>query len=385
MRAVLVFGLLVLWPVMAAAQSETRYFTSIDGLMDGNADVILKEARAGRAVTAAVLDVCYPATPGASRKDRFVVNLAASGQSLSGSAATLNDKLPVSVKLIRKAVDGRYDFSGEVRVGETTTEVRSTDNADMSEAEFSETRDADSEIAVAPQAFTEVSPEALAVRVRLDAMIAFVSALRGQDVEIDFAGLVTSCEELRAGEQTLTMEVDPARAGEFLARFRASPGVVAAGWTVGRFDLERTLRFAAAGWGSGKPDRARIAATVAETLKAALDASSATTVWDEALGRLVVTLKRPATTIAGLGLTETLRTTVIVAPDRPAGGDHWLLWLDRFVATTADETAGSALRLAASPGFDEGGGAGIDDGGVFEALAGAFKAQRWDLERQTWK
>ena len=37
--------------------SETRYFTSIDGLMDGNADVILKETRQGKTVTAAVLDV----------------------------------------------------------------------------------------------------------------------------------------------------------------------------------------------------------------------------------------------------------------------------------------------------------------------------------------
>jgi len=37
--------------------SETRYFTSIDGLMDGNADVILKETRQGKTVTAAVLTV----------------------------------------------------------------------------------------------------------------------------------------------------------------------------------------------------------------------------------------------------------------------------------------------------------------------------------------
>ena len=39
---------------------ETRYFTAIDGLMDGNADVILKETRQGKTVTAAMLDVCYP-------------------------------------------------------------------------------------------------------------------------------------------------------------------------------------------------------------------------------------------------------------------------------------------------------------------------------------
>ena len=45
----------------ASGGPETRYFTAIDGLMDGNADVVLKETRQGKTVTAAVLDVCYPA------------------------------------------------------------------------------------------------------------------------------------------------------------------------------------------------------------------------------------------------------------------------------------------------------------------------------------
>ena len=63
-------------PKAAPATNEIRYFTSIDGLMDGNADVILKETRQGKTVTAAVLDVCYPAEKGSDRKDRFVANLA---------------------------------------------------------------------------------------------------------------------------------------------------------------------------------------------------------------------------------------------------------------------------------------------------------------------
>ena len=53
--------------------------------MDGNADVILKETRQGKTVTAAVLDVCYPVEKGSDRKDRFVVNLAVNGQSLTGT------------------------------------------------------------------------------------------------------------------------------------------------------------------------------------------------------------------------------------------------------------------------------------------------------------
>src|ERR1700754_1444556 len=70
---------------------ETRYFTSIDGLMDGNADVILKETRQGKTVTAAVLDVCYPVAKNSDRKDRFVVNLQVAGQNLTGTTQSLGE------------------------------------------------------------------------------------------------------------------------------------------------------------------------------------------------------------------------------------------------------------------------------------------------------
>src|SRR3954454_17276184 len=89
-------------PKSAPGAGDTRYFTSIDGLMDGNADVILKETRQGKAVTAAVLDVCYPAEKGSDRKDRFIANLSVSGQNLTGTTQSLGDKLPVTVKLLRK-------------------------------------------------------------------------------------------------------------------------------------------------------------------------------------------------------------------------------------------------------------------------------------------
>src|ERR1700756_2999867 len=91
---------------------ETRYFTSIDGLMDGNADVILKETRQGKTVTAAVLDVCYPAEKGSERKDRFVANLAVNGQNLTGTTQSIGDKLPVTVKLVRKPTGESFEFKG---------------------------------------------------------------------------------------------------------------------------------------------------------------------------------------------------------------------------------------------------------------------------------
>src|SRR2546429_8614252 len=116
MRALLllVFGLVTISADLAFAQmklpskaapsaNEVRYFSAIDGLMDGNADVVLKETRQGKTVTSAVLDVCYPAEKGSERKDRFVANLTVNGQSLTGTAQSIGDKLPVEGKLTRKA------------------------------------------------------------------------------------------------------------------------------------------------------------------------------------------------------------------------------------------------------------------------------------------
>src|SRR6202046_2165444 len=111
------FAQIKLSPRSATAANEIRYFTAIDGLMDGNADVILKETRQGKTVTAAMLDVCYPAVKGSDRKDRFVVNLAVNGQTLTGTTQSLGDKLPVTVKLIRKPVGDNFEFKGQLSGG----------------------------------------------------------------------------------------------------------------------------------------------------------------------------------------------------------------------------------------------------------------------------
>src|SRR5438874_1144064 len=165
-------------PKAAPGANETRYFTSIDGLMDGNADVILKETRQGKTVTAAVLDVCYPAEKGSDRKDRFVANLTVNGANLTGTTQSMLDKLPVTVKLTRKPTGDAFEFKGQIGVGQTVTEVSSPDNSDLSEQEFKDSQSTDDVIAVAPKDFTEVSPESVAVRVKLDAALDFLKSLR---------------------------------------------------------------------------------------------------------------------------------------------------------------------------------------------------------------
>ena len=230
-------------PKAAPGASETRYFTSIDGLMNGNADVILKETRQGKTVTSAVLDVCYPAAKGSDRKDRFVVNLAVNGPTLTGTSQSLGDRLPVSVKLTRRPTGDTFEFKGEISVGQTVTEVTSSDNSDLSEKEFLDNQATDDGLTAAPKDFTEVSPESVGVRVKLDAASDFLKGLRGQDVEIALGGLTIGCDALRAGQQTIGITVDPERAAALIAKAKSTPGVVSAGWTSGIVDMERTIRF----------------------------------------------------------------------------------------------------------------------------------------------
>jgi hypothetical protein len=379
------FAQMKLSPKAAPGTSETRYFTSIDGLMDGNADVILKETRQGKTVTAAVLDVCYPAEKGSERKDRFVANLAVSGQNLTGTTQSMGDKLPVTVKLVRKPTGDAFEFKGQIGIGQTVTEVSSSDNSDLSEQEFKDNQSTDDSIAVAPKDFTEVSPEAVAVRVKLDAALDFLKSLKGQPVEVSLSSLAVSCDALRAGAQTITIGVDPERAAALIAKAKSSPGVVAAGWTAGVVDMERAIRFPAAEWRDGdRLNRDKLGAAIAAVIAKTMSAKLASSQWSENTGKLKLTFKRPSQVYPALELTDTIEMDALVSSDRPGASDRLMLWVGSPSITTADEAAGAKLNLAEATGNDEE-GEPTDDNGSVDALAKEFKGQRWDTDKSAWK
>src|SRR5882724_8521792 len=309
-------------PKAAPAGNEVRYFTSIDGLMDGNADAILKETRQGKTVTSAVLDVCYPAEKGSDRKDRFVANLAVNGQTLTGTTQSLGDKLPVTVKLTRKPTGDTFEFKGQISVGQTVTEVTSTDNSDLSEKEFQDNQTSDDGITAAPKDFTEVSPEAIAVKVKLEAAPDFLKGLKGQDVEVSLSSLTVSCDALRAGEQTISLSIDPDRAAALIAKAKSSPGVVAVGWTSGVVEMDRAIRFPAADWRDGdKVNRDKLAAAISGVLTKTLAAKPSSSTWNVNTGTLKLTFKRPSAVYPALGLTETIEVAALVASDKPGASD----------------------------------------------------------------
>ena len=372
-------------PKPATGPGEVRYFTALDGLMDGNADVVLKENRQGKTVTSAVLDVCYPAQKGSDRKDRFVANLAVNGQTLSGTAQTLIDKLPVTVKLVRKPSGDAFEFKGQIGIGTVMTEVNSTDNSDLSEKEFLDNQSTDDGITAQPKDFTDVSPESIGLRLKLEAVADFLRGLKGQPVEVSLAGLAVSCEALRSGEQTINLSVDPQRAEALVTSARSQPGVITAGWTSGTVDMERTVRLPAADWRDGdKINRDKLTSAVTNVLAQTLAAKPSGTDWNANTGRLKLTFKRPSSLFPSLVLTETLELTAMIAPDKPGTTDHLLLWVSSPQSSTRDENTGARLNLSDQASGEEEVDQ-IDDGGAVEALAREFKGQRWDSERSAWK
>jgi hypothetical protein len=398
MRALLlvVAGLFAATPDFAVAQIklstkadpnavETRYFTAIDGLMDGNADVILKETRQGKNLTAATLDLCYPAEKGSDRKDRFVVNLAVNGQTMTGTTQSIADKKPVSVKLTRKQTGDTFDFRGQISVGQAVTEVVSSENSDISEKEFQDSQTVDDGINASPKDFTEVSPESVGVRIKLESAADFLKSLKGQDVEVGLSSLTVTCDALRAGHQTLNLSVDPERAAALIAKTKSTPGVIAAGWTTGLVEMDRTIRIPAAGWRDGdKINRDKLVASVSAVLSKTLSAKLAGSTWNPATGKLKMVFKRPSTTFPALELTDTIEIAGLVSPDKPGGSDNLMIWISNPVTTTSDEGAGAKLSLTDdSTGGEE--GEDSDDTGSVDALTKELKGQRWDADKSIWK
>jgi hypothetical protein len=209
--------------------------------------------------------------------------------------------------------------------------------------------------------------------------------LKGQDLEVSLSSLVVSCDAMRAGEQTINISVDPDRAAALIAKYKSSPGVVAAGWTSGIVEMDRAIRFSAADWRDGdKLNKDKLAAAISGVLTKTLAAKSAASTWNANSGKLKLTFKRPSQVFPALDLTETVEVIALVAPDRPGGSDRLMLWIGNPAISTTDESAGAKLNLADESGNDEEVDP-KDDNGSVDALAREFRGQRWDSDKSVWK
>jgi hypothetical protein len=286
---------------------------------------------------------------------------------------------------VRKPAGDNFEFKGQISIGQAVTEVNSTDNSDLSEREFQESQTVDDGITPQPKDFTEVSPESIGVRVKLDAASDFLKALKGQDVEISLSSLAVTCDALRAGEQTISLSADPDRAAALIAKFKSAPGVVAAGWTTGVVEMDRTIRFPAADWRNGdRLNKEKLSSAISSVLAGTLSAKPASAEWSASTGKLKLTFKRPSQTFPALDLTDTIEVTALAAPEKPGASDRLTLWISTPIVSTADEAAGPKLNLANDSNGEEE-GEQKDDNGSIDALAKEFRGQRWDADKSVWK
>lgn len=369
----------------APATSDVRYFNSLgDILGDLPVDAFIKETRQGGKVTGALLDVCYSVSTHSDRKDRFILDLKVEGEKLSGSGQSIENKTPVTVSLTRKGSKS-VSFDGKITLGGNLTSVSSPDNSDVDEREFQQSQVVDDDLAEAPKDFTQVSPQSLAVRVKRENFADLVKSLKGQNVQIALDSIATDCNALRSGHQVLRLFIDPARAPALIASVKTAPGVAAAGWTSGTYDMERAIRFSTGDWSpDGKLNRDKFAATLAGIASKVMGAKPASSAWNDTTGELTFTLKRPSQLAPALDLTETLEITALVSPDRPGGSDRFVVWLGIPSSKTTDETAAPQLQFSENAGGEEE-STFNDDDGMIKAIATELKGQRWDTDKAAWK
>jgi hypothetical protein len=224
------------------------------------------------------------------------------------------------------------------------------------------------------------------VKVKRDSVTDFVKSLRGEHAQIALYSLAASCAELRSGEQTIRLSVDPERAGALIAKLKAQAGVVDVGWTDGSFDMDRTIRFAAANFSEGgKINRNQLAATISPVIAKALGATAQSSKWDDDTGELTLTFKRQNQVMPALNLTDTIEVTALISTEKPAAGDKLVLWVSNPSVTTTDENSGPKLNLADPSSSDDDENSTDDDGGMVDALTKALKAQRWDSDNSGWR
>jgi hypothetical protein len=368
----------------AAGPSARYLFLSGSVVGEVETDASLKEVRQGGAVTGATLDVCYGNAAISNRKERFVVELKPSGGKLTGSGRTQVGNEPVSVQITRTVEARKYTFEGTIKIGQTEYEVSSSDNADMSEADFTSARATDEVVVPAPDMLIEPGPGTIGARVKLEALPDFAKALKGESLRVRLESLQPDCQALRSGTLVVQADIDPMRSAAAIEKLRKIPGVVLAGWTAGSYATDFAVRIPSADFGGAKPDRDKLTSAIAASAAKALSATVEATTWDDLTGELTVRIKRPNPSYAGLPLTDKIAITFLVGPEKPGASDALVVWTGTITLRTVDEGPEPSLKfvyvLEGTPGSDT-----IETAPFVEALVQELKGRVWDSGNSQWK
>lgn len=371
----------------ALTGENVRFALVEGGLMSGlPSEAIWREVRQGGKTVSAALDVCYSASPLSNRKERFVIPLRLEGDKLVGTGQSEPDGTPIAVSLVRRQNGSTFSLEGTITRGSRVEEVAVEDLSDMSEIEFRDQQAREEEIVAQPTGFTEVAPTLIGIRVSSSGLPALVKALRGLNVRVDYASLVSSCADLRAGNQLVRLEADPERAPALIAQLKALPDVLAAGWTPGAYGVERAVRIPAGPWREGSAIKAdQLAARIAAVAAATLHATAAAPQWDPVTRELTLKFTRQDAAARGLDLTEVIEFSVLIGPDKPNGSDYLVIWIGDPQVKTVDQGAGPRLDISGGDHATDEDAPAIDIEELLAALAKELNAQRWHPEQAAWK
>jgi len=367
-----------------AAHAQTTFVTTPYLRFSDNlsTDVILRERRIGTKVESAELDLCLGDYT-IYKWDRVVIALKAEGEDFTGSGVSEIEKVPVSFRYSRRLKGKDLNFIGALTVGKETVLFESERVLESTEKQHSESIYTLTLVENPPD-FTNVSPQWLALKVKLGKMPAVLEALRKENVVLDsLNGLVEDCQVLRSRAQFIQFEIQPERAPAAVERLRKTDGVIAAGWG-GASWMSYAVRLPAAAWVTGgKPDRAKLEKELAKSIAAAVQAEVLSYSWDQTKGDLVLKLKRDSIKFRKLGFTEQIEIRVLAEHERLGNSGDIVVWILNPVATLADE--GPGPRMKVQP-ISEIGGEGIyfDQEAIAKQVAADLKGKTWNSETEKW-
>ncbi len=374
-------------PPRPATGQTVRYIYLYQGFMgDLPVDGILREVRQGARLVSATLDLCHDVAPG-GRKDRFVAELKPSGPRLTGSAVSQEEKLAVTVTLTRTPAADGVSFEGTIRRGAVETKVATESLSDVSEEDHRAAEASSDVLQTDPKDFTEVMPDALLVRVKREAVVEVLKRLRADKVLVRSEDLTEGCVNLRTGERTLTLTVDPMRAEGVVGRLRGTPGVIEVGWTTSAYyNIDYAVRVPAAGWmrPDGTLDRGAIAPAVSAAVAKSLSASAEAPRWDDTTGELKLKFRRPYQKAPGLDLSEIVEIDCVVAPEAPRSREAAVVWIGSLATTIVDEGDGPRLKFT-DPETSAEEDTADADAALVEAVARELKGRVWDTDNARWK
>lgn len=346
------------------------------------AEAVIREKRSGGKIESAELDICYQSERDGPW-DRAVLNLKPADGELSGAGVSQLKKTPVAFGYSSKFKGNDLTYSGTLKIGAANAAFSIDYVSESTEKEYEQGLHK-IPLVEKPANFYAVSPQWVAVRVKLGGMAALIDFLRKQDVTLDVLfGLTVDCAALRAGSQTIQFVVNPARAEAVIAEAKKVPGVVAAGW--GNYsNMSAALRLPAAQWtAGGKPDRKKLESEIGKSLARALQAATISSSWNPATGELVLGFERKSQHFPGLGFTDSIEVTLLAEFERPGTAEYILVWINEVKGLLADKGAGARMKIRPLQEFG-GGGIYVDSDPLVQALARDLKATTWDSLKEKW-